>query len=115
MYLGTAGIAYMYYHMSKVPALSRFHQEFMSHAVNYINPALVVAQKHETRTSNLPAFLLGNGGVYAVAAAIFHAIGDKHQGNQYIKMYHDAAEVCKEQRFLESGSDELFVGRAGSQ
>lgn len=113
LYLGTAGVAYMYYYMSKTPLLSQHHRDFMAQAVDYINPALAVAHKNENRRSEVPAFLLGNCGIYAVASVIFKAVGDKVQSNHYLKLYHEAAYICKEMRFLDCGSDELFVGRAG--
>lgn len=113
LYLGTAGVAYMYYFLSKTPLLSQHHRDFMEQAVDYINPALAIARKNEKRRSEVPAFLLGNCGIYAVASVIFKAVGDKIQSNHYLKLYHEAAYICKEMRFLDCGSDELFVGRAG--
>lgn len=115
LYLGTAGVAYMYYYLSKMPALSQHHGGFMAQAVDYVNPALTVARKNEKRRSEVPAFLLGNCGIYAVASVIFNAVGDKVQSHHYLKSYHEAANICKEMRFLDCGSDELFVGRAGKE
>lgn len=104
----------MYYHLSKVPSLGEFRSGYLAEAINYLNPALSVAQKNERHRSDLPAFLLGNGGIYAVAAAIFKAMGDTKQSQQYLQQFYDIAHICKEIQFLDCGSDELFVGRAGT-
>lgn len=112
LYLGTAGIAYMFYHLSKNPSLKNHQQEYLNNAKEYIQPALYVAAKSEKNTQNLPGFLLGNSGIYAVAAAIFHATKDVKLMQQYREKYLRIASICKHS-FLESGEDELFVGRAG--
>jgi hypothetical protein len=39
--------------------------------------------------------------------------GDKSNADLYLKAYIDSAANCKPLRFLQCGSDELFVGRAG--
>lgn len=114
LYLGTAGVAYMYYHLSRVPTLSEFRIEYLKDAMNYLNPALSVAQKNERLRSDLPAFLLGNCGIYAVAAAILKAAGEATESQKYMQNFYDIANICKEMQFLDCGSDELFVGRAGT-
>ncbi|GLV43553.1 uncharacterized protein CBL_04095 [Carabus blaptoides fortunei] len=112
LYLGSAGIAYMFYHLSKNPALKNHQQEYLNNAMQYIQPALLVATKLENKTRDLPSFLLGNSGIYAVAAAIFQATKDVKLMQQYREKYVRIAPICKKS-FLECGADELFVGRAG--
>lgn len=114
IYLGTAGIAYMFYHLSKVPTLSENRSEYLNRALEYLKPAIVVATLSTSNRKDVPSFILGNCGIYAVAAAIYKAIGDIPQSNQYRQLYYEAARICKESRFLNCGSDELFVGRAGN-
>uniref|UniRef100_A0A6P7GJ71 LanC-like protein 3 homolog n=2 Tax=Diabrotica virgifera virgifera TaxID=50390 RepID=A0A6P7GJ71_DIAVI len=111
IYLGTAGIAYMFYHLSKVPTLSSKQSQYLRQAVTYLNPAITVASCN--KTDSIPSFILGNAGIYAVAATVFNSLGDLNQSNQYIQLYYDSANTVKKQRFLNYGSDELFVGRAG--
>lgn len=114
VYLGTAGIAYMFYHLSKTPSLSSKHKEFMTAALEYIAPALAVAERDSGRKSDLPGFILGGSGVYAVAAVIYNAVADNVQSTKYRQIFYEIAPICKKTNFLRCGSDELFVGRAGN-
>lgn len=114
IYLGTAGIAYMFYHLSKVPTLISQRNENLNKALEYLKPAIVVANHLASNRKDVPSFMLGNCGVYAVAAAIYKAIGDIPQSNNYRQLYYEAGNICKEPKFLNCGSDELFVGRAGN-
>lgn len=113
IYLGTAGVAYMFYHLSKIPLLSDRKSTFLNKAVEYIKPALVVSGYLADKKKDVPSFILGNCGVYAVASAIYNAVGDEYQSKHYRQLYNEAANYCKNPRFLACGSDELFVGRAG--
>ncbi|VEN57357.1 unnamed protein product, partial [Callosobruchus maculatus] len=113
IYLGTGGIAYMYYHLSKIPTLEAERSDFLNKAVEYLKPALMVASCTAHKKKDVPSFILGNCGIYAVAAAVFNATGDESQCKQFIQMYYEAATICKDFNFLSCGSDELFVGRAG--
>ncbi|KAK9746120.1 Lanthionine synthetase C-like protein [Popillia japonica] len=113
LYLGTAGIAYMFYHLSKIPAFKEYHNKYLENALNYLQPALLVCKRFSIHKNDVPSFLLGNAGVYAVATAIYNAIGDGAQCNKYIELYKDAGKLCTKMHFLNCGSDELFVGRAG--
>ncbi|KAG5894961.1 hypothetical protein JTB14_023310 [Gonioctena quinquepunctata] len=112
LYLGTAGIAYMYYHLSKLPSLADKKRHYLNKAVEYLKPALNVAAC-AVKSQDIPSFILGNCGIYAIAAVIFKSIGDDNQSNHFRQLYYSAANICKEQNFLSCGSDELFVGRAG--
>lgn len=114
LYLGTAGIAYMFYHLSKVPALSSKRIDYLQNAFEYAKPSIAVASLLSNKKKDVPSFIIGNCGRYAVAAAIFKAIGDEDQSAHFRKLYYGAAEICKDPNFLSHGSDELFVGRAGS-
>ncbi|KAF2895124.1 hypothetical protein ILUMI_11054 [Ignelater luminosus] len=113
LYLGTAGIAYMFYHLSKIPALHEIRTSLLKEAVEYIRPSLAVAQKYANKKKDVPSFILGNCGIYAVASAVYKATGDSERSEFFKNLYFEAADICKEQRFLSCGSDELFVGRAG--
>lgn len=113
IYLGTAGIAYMFYHFSKVPTLSHKRNEYLTKAVDYTKPSVMVASYISNKKRDVPSFILGNCGIYAVAASVFKAVGDETQSNHFRRLYYEAANICKDTNFLNSGSDELFVGRAG--
>lgn len=110
LYLGTAGVAYMFYHVSKVPALQSFKQQFLTSAIEYIQPALVLTAQTDNVLKNLPSLLLGNGGIYAVASVIFHANKDVTNAALYRNKYIQIAPICKSS-FLKCGDDELFVGK----
>lgn len=58
------------------------------------------------------AFLLGGAGVYAVATLVYHALG-RSDYVQPLGKFRALCAVCAPVSFLECGSDELFVGRAG--
>lgn len=113
LYLGTAGIAYMFYHLSKIPTLSNRKSEYLTIALEYIKPSISVASCISNRKNDIPSFFLGNCGIYAVASAVFKAIGDEAQSDKFRKLYYEAANTCKDPKFLNCGSDELFVGRTG--
>ena len=113
LYLGTAGVAYMFYHLSKVPALHAHKAKFISSAVEYLKPALELANKQKLRVEESPSFLLGSGGVFAVGSVVAKAIGNVQDCDKFTKLYENAAYICKSPVFLRCGSDELFVGRAG--
>lgn len=113
LYLGTAGISYMFYHLSKIPALSNKKINYLGKALEYTKPSIMVASYVSNKKKDVPSFMLGNCGIYAVAAAIFKAVGDETQSSHFRKLYYEAANICKDPNFLNCGSDELFVGRAG--
>lgn len=45
IYLGTAGVAYMFYHLSKIPALRKMQQNYLQNAIEYLRPALQLASR----------------------------------------------------------------------
>lgn len=110
LYLGTTGVAFMFYRLSKIAALRTTKLEYLNSALEYIQPALHVATKSENQTQDLPSFLLGNGGIYVVAAVIFNAMKDMKNFNNYREKYLRVATICKNP-FLRCGDDELFVGK----
>jgi hypothetical protein len=75
LYVGIAGIGYMFYHMSLSPTFVEEKSKLLGKGLEYFEPALAYAQRHKTDKSQISAFLLGNAGIYAVAAALFHAVG----------------------------------------
>lgn len=113
LYLGVAGIAYMFYHLSRTPNLSSRHKEFITQALEYISPALTVTEHTTTRKSDMPGFILGNSGIYAAAAVIYYTVADVSLSKKYRDLFYKIAPTCKQTHFLRCGSDEYFVGRAG--
>jgi hypothetical protein len=75
LYVGIAGISYMFYHMSLSPAFIEEKSKLLGKGLEYIEPALEYAQRHKREKSQKSAFLLGNAGIYAVAAVLYHGVG----------------------------------------
>ncbi|PSN54550.1 LanC-like protein 3 [Blattella germanica] len=102
LYVGIAGIGYMFYHLSRSQIFASEKSIFLKKGLDYIVPSLDYAEHHKNDKSQKSAFLLGNAGVYAVAAALYHE-----------SAYIESCSNCKPLNFLKCGGDELFVGRAG--
>ncbi|XP_015122370.1 lanC-like protein 3 [Diachasma alloeum] len=110
LYVGTAGIAYAFYHASQVSSASQaLHYQQL--AQRYLQPAMRAINRRSNRLNS--GFLCGDAGVIAVAAVISATTGDKTQSDFLGKLYADLAEICEPLEFLRAGSDEFFVGRAG--
>ncbi|GLG94348.1 LanC-like protein 3 homolog [Gryllus bimaculatus] len=118
LYIGTGGIAYMFYFLSQLPLYSEEKNEFLDHALKYIDASL----KHikGLRMDNT-GFLTRHSGVYAVAAVIYNAVeivsisfastGDTQNADKYLSRYIEVTSDYKQHQG--SGADEFFVGRAG--
>ena len=112
LYVGCAGIAYMYYYLASNPCFAEHRQELLIKARNYTDVALSYATSKRSR--DVPsAFLLGNGGVFAVGSLVYSDIGEKASSEELNKKYLALSSVCQPVHSLSHGSDELFVGRAG--
>jgi hypothetical protein len=75
LYVGIAGIGYMFYHTSLSPRYAAEKSNLIVKGLEYIEPALEYVERHQSDKSQKSAFLLGNAGVYAVAAALYRALG----------------------------------------
>ena len=78
LYVGISGIGYMFYHVSQSSTLSVEKAKYLKRGLEYIEPSLEYAERHRDDKSQKSAFLLGNAGVYAVAAALYNAVGKSH-------------------------------------
>lgn len=112
LYVGTAGIAYMFYYLAKSGNFPSQQNAFLQQAETYIASALKHYERHISERKRA-AYLTGCGGVYAVAAVIYNKLDKLQRSEQYVAKYQSLATVCEDINFLENGSDELFVGRAG--
>lgn len=72
LYVGVAGIGYMFYHMSLSPTFVGERCKLLEKGLEYIQPALEYAERNKSQKS---AFLVGNAGIYAIAAAVYHTLG----------------------------------------
>ena len=117
LYVGSAGIAYAFLYVSQLQwssdadTAAATTKEYLSLAQNYLEPSLSDLEERGSRVDY--GFLLGDGGVMAVAAVLADKAGNQARSNAFAKRYAGMAEFCKPETFLPSGSDEFFVGRAG--
>ncbi|CAG7723925.1 unnamed protein product [Allacma fusca] len=117
IYVGAAGITYAYLHIYNVlndqerQYFLPLAQKLYERHVKYVEMHTVV--KSSKKDVDSVGFLLGKAGFYAVGAVFGKIMGNRELLNQSLTNYIDAASVCKPIEFLQCGSDELFVGRAG--
>lgn len=111
LYDGPAGVAYMLYHLSECPLFSEQRSLYLKTAKHIIDASAKHADAEPDKNMRA-AFLLGGAGIYAVAAMVYKSLGLA----DFVKpltRFRNLWEVCAPISFLECGSDELFVGRAG--
>ncbi|KAF6730310.1 LanC-like protein 3 [Oryzias melastigma] len=111
LYDGPAGVAYMLYHVSECPLFSEQRDVYLKTAKQIIDVSVRCVDAEPDKNMRA-AFLLGGAGVYAVATMIYKSLGLADFVRPLTK-FRNLWEVCAPIHFLECGSDELFVGRAG--
>lgn len=113
VYVGNAGIAYMFYHLSKAPILKSEKGTLLNNAIERIKACIENEERsHEPPTSEA-SFLLGRAGVYALATVIYNETGDVKRSQACLKKFLAGAEICTPINYVSYGGDELFNGRAG--
>ncbi|XP_014675270.1 PREDICTED: lanC-like protein 3 [Priapulus caudatus] len=115
LYVGCAGIAYALCHLAHNEAFKPEQGKLLQSAEQYATAAYRHAELPENKNDRhtKTSFLLGNLGVYAVAAVVFNATDRKEMVAKCLTAYAQMASLCLPTQFVECGSDELFVGRAG--
>ncbi|XP_036396635.1 lanC-like protein 3 [Megalops cyprinoides] len=111
LYDGPAGVAYMLYYVSESPLFSQQKDVYLKTAKQIIDLSMRYVDAEPDKNMRA-AFLLGGAGIYAVAAMVYKALGLSDFVRPLTK-FRNLWEVCAPINFLECGSDELFVGRAG--
>ncbi|XP_041500096.1 lanC-like protein 3 [Microtus oregoni] len=112
LYSGVAGVAYMLYHVSQSPLFAGARERYLRSAKRLIDACSRSEEWGEPDADTRAAFLLGGAGVHAVATLVYHALG-RSDYVQPLGKFRALCAVCAPVSFLECGSDELFVGRAG--
>ncbi|ESO94854.1 hypothetical protein LOTGIDRAFT_215378 [Lottia gigantea] len=112
LYIGCAGVAYMFYRFLDNDVLKPNESQFSNQAEEYLSVALNYAESKHNRYPG-PSFLLGPAGVYCVAALFFHKQGDMKNRDHLIQQFAKYSTECLKLNYMKDGSDELFVGRAG--
>lgn len=82
-------------------------------AIFYINRAKQNARRFSRSRNERCAFLCGNAGIYAVAAAVSRLNNDEQSLKADIHEFRKGFEACKPIQFSKYGGDEVLVGRAG--
>lgn len=110
LYVGNAGISYMFYWLAQVDAFKDKRSTFLERAAVYANVSQEYV-KHSNRDK--VSFILGEAGVQAVSCLVHEATGSGSASDKFAKKYAALYDICLPPKFLRCGSDELFVGRAG--
>ncbi|XP_069958908.1 lanC-like protein 3 isoform X2 [Cherax quadricarinatus] len=105
----------MFYRLSKMPEFAEERDRFLEQAMEYLEPALEEASytKGHGKKVDVVAFLLGNAGVYAVAAVIFKALGNIKESEKYVSEFKHLAATITPVNWFSRGGDEFLVGRSG--
>ena len=111
LYVGNAGVAYMFYYLSMHVDFADMKSTFLEQAMLYLRVSLEYTKKSGSRDAT--SFILGGAGVDAIASLIYQQAGDTNTSNKFADSYVKVGEKCLPIDFLRCGSDELFVGRAG--
>jgi len=133
LYVGSAGIAYAFYHLARLLPSDTDDGGVLNHlnvAEEYIKKSLHVILHDEPSKGGIEASLLsGHAGIYAVAALVYDALHNQQQNqaknqstnkqtNQqtsqhYLDTFIGVHKYCLPLNFYKRGSDEMFRGRAG--
>uniref|UniRef100_A0ABM5FY65 LanC-like protein 3 n=1 Tax=Pogona vitticeps TaxID=103695 RepID=A0ABM5FY65_9SAUR len=113
LYGGVAGVAYMLYHVAQCPLFAPERESYLRAAKRLVDACVRYEEDWgEADADTRAAFLLGGAGVYAVATLVYQALGLPDWARSLGK-FRALCDLCVPLTFLECGSDELFVGRAG--
>jgi hypothetical protein len=106
LYIGTSGIAYMFYHLAT-------SDKFKNESEIFLNKAITVLQLKGDifYPKSNGKFLCGDAGINAVNASIYHLIGDSKMAEMYLTHFKKGVADYRLTNLTEK--DELFVGRAG--
>ncbi|XP_017154539.1 lanC-like protein 3 homolog [Drosophila miranda] len=110
LYVGNAGIAYMFWKLSRSRHTRDLWPTALQHASTFIRKAKANAELFKRRSSlQSYSFLCGSAGIYAVSAAISEALKDPKGLSKDLASFRAAMPSDKDT----GGCDEILVGRAG--
>ncbi|GAB1605443.1 lanC-like protein 3 [Argonauta hians] len=113
LYVGNAGVAYMFYCLTKSKTLTPEFKKYCSEQCHiYYEAALNFTESSNDRDPAV-SFLLGKTGVYSVGVGVAKLNNEQSEVDRLVKEYNGLGELCKPITIFPYGSDELFVGRAG--
>ena len=110
LYVGPAGLGFAFYVKATTMDLNPAQKmEELTFAKAMVDMNLSFAQNRRMS----PGFLLGSSGLYAVGAAIEHALGNRDKCQEYCQKFREMANIFSPVTVYNYGSDELLVGRSG--
>ncbi|XP_022232009.2 lanC-like protein 3 homolog [Drosophila obscura] len=113
LYVGNAGIAYMFWKLQRSEHTRSLCPTALQHAAHFIAKARGNAERLARRTSlQSYSFVCGTAGIHAVSAAIAAASNEPKQLAKDLASF-KAAATAAASLAAGSGCDELLVGRAG--
>ncbi|RXG56860.1 LanC-like protein 3 [Armadillidium vulgare] len=115
LYVGLAGVAYMFYHISKIPSSQSVKKEYLEQGLKFIQIPLQLAYQNKLgrHITDKTGFLTGNAGIFAVASVLLKQMDMNEDSGTALKHFIAVKEYLKPLNWFEKGGDELFVGRAG--
>ncbi|XP_030244252.1 lanC-like protein 3 homolog isoform X2 [Drosophila navojoa] len=112
LYVGNAGIAYMFWKLNSNEQTRDLYPA-LEHAAAFIRNAKVNAQRYKKRSAERYSFLCGNAGIYAVSAAISQETKNTEELSMDLANFKSGIPSSKEFMHTKYGCDEMLVGRAG--
>ncbi|EDW27908.1 GL19966 [Drosophila persimilis] len=113
LYVGSAGIAYMFWKLATSPRTRDICPQALTHASDFIQAAKEKAEQFKKKPGERFSFVNGNAGIYAVAAVISQACGDPQELAQDLANFKQGLSASKAKLHTPSGCDEVLEGRAG--
>ncbi|KAH6928700.1 hypothetical protein HPB50_018751 [Hyalomma asiaticum] len=115
LYVGVAGVAFMAHRVAQSPHFAGDRARLLTKAQTYLGHALSYCDQPQVRADRAmqSAFLLGSAGVWALAAVVANEVARNDDCDNFLARYAAVADICMPVKFLDCGSDEMFVGRAG--
>ena len=113
VYVGNLGLIFMAYKMIKTGLYNEYESEIKKYVFDCIKANEEYYSSNDIKATRDVAFILGKGGYYVMASLASKILGDELNSLKYAAEYSRISIICEPINFLPSGSDELFVGRAG--
>lgn len=110
LYTGTSGIAYMFLKLHQVQETKAIFPNALDNAQMFID----FAKKRLSRvSSDKPALLCGNAGIYAVSCIINRESNKIKESKEDLEQYLSGYPISQKLSYNRYGSDEILFGRAG--
>lgn len=112
LYVGNAGIGYMLCHLIKFEPLALERASFLGVCRKIFEKEISGTANTKSKSDGV-SFLCGPSGVYALGAFLGRVSNNETLVTECVKKFQSLSTECLKPNFLQCGSNELFVGRAG--